>query len=133
MTIRVISLLALGALLWTGPAWSQVSLPLSHLNITSAFGNRVHPVTGLYCFHAGVDLRAHHDTVSTVLNGRVENAGYDPFLGIFIKITSGPFLITYGHLSQCFVNKGDSLVVASPIGITGYAKCINMYSILITS
>ena len=117
--MRMAPLLALAAWLLPCLAWSQFSLPLKHLKVTSGFGNRIHPVTGCYAFHAGIDLRSHKDTVLSVLDGRVENTGFDALLGIFITIKSGPFLITYGHLSQCFVNKGDSLTAASPLGISG--------------
>ncbi|WP_183573780.1 M23 family metallopeptidase [Mucilaginibacter sp. X5P1] len=115
----MIRFLALTVLLRASPVYAQVGLPLRHLFITSGFGNRVHPVTGSYGFHYGIDLRARSDTVLAVLDGRVENAGYNLFLGIFIRISSGPFTITYGHLSQCFVCIGDSLATGSPMGVTG--------------
>jgi len=97
----------------------MLALPLKQLQVTSAFGNRVHPITGNYHFHAGVDLRANYDTVYSIFNSRVVATGYDNGLGIFIKIANGPFLITYGHLSQCFVNRGDSVNVTGSLGISG--------------
>jgi murein DD-endopeptidase MepM/ murein hydrolase activator NlpD len=117
--MRLSPILALTIVFQAALAWPQVSLPLRNLKITSGFGNRIHPVTGRYGFHSGVDLRAHADTVLSALNGLVDFAGYDPLLGVFITISSGPFLISYGHLSQCFVGIGDSLPAGSPIGITG--------------
>jgi len=96
-----------------------VCLPLRHLSLTSPFGCRVHPLTGIYTLHAGVDLRADLDTVYAVIDSRVEAVGNDPVLGTFIRITNGPFCITYGHLAIAFVGNGDSLAVAQPIGISG--------------
>ena len=103
-----------------------VSLPLRHLSLTSPFGYRVHPVTGIYSFHEGIDLRAHRDTIYAVLNGVVQQTGYDPLLGIFIRLDNGNFRSTYGHLSQLFVLPGDSVSAGNAIGVTGYAKCLVM-------
>ena len=96
-----------------------VSLPLRHLSLTSPFGFRVHPVTGVYSFHEGIDLRAHRDTIYAVLNGVVQQTGYDPLLGIFIRLDNGNFRSTYGHLSQLFVLPGDSVSAGNAIGVTG--------------
>jgi murein DD-endopeptidase MepM/ murein hydrolase activator NlpD len=46
-----------------------VCLPLKHLKINSEYGYRIHPLTGKYAMHAGVDLKARHDTVYAILNG----------------------------------------------------------------
>jgi murein DD-endopeptidase MepM/ murein hydrolase activator NlpD len=93
-----------------------LALPLRHLQVTSAFGNRIHPLSGTYKPHAGVDLKANYDTVYAVINGRL-TYGFEPALGVFIKITSGPLTITYGHLSQIFTD--DSVNAGSPIAISG--------------
>jgi murein DD-endopeptidase MepM/ murein hydrolase activator NlpD len=94
-------------------------LPLHLLQVTSAFGFRIHPVTGKYSFHAGIDLRARSDTVFAVLPGTVLHVGYDPLLGIFVRLYHGDFETTYGHLSQIFVLAGDSVSSATALGITG--------------
>ena len=94
-------------------------LPLRHLQLNSRFGYRVHPLTGRYSFHAGIDLRARHDTVFSVLPGSVLKAGFDERSGVFITVRHGPFQSAYGHLSQVFVSERDSLSCGQPIGITG--------------
>jgi len=96
-----------------------LALPLRHLQVTSAFGDRVHPVTGKYCLHTGVDLKASYDTVYSIFKSRVVATGYRPDIGEFIKIANGPFIITYGHLSQLFVLPNDSLAAAVPLGVSG--------------
>ena len=98
---------------------AQPCLPLKHIFLTSPFGFRIHPVTGRTGFHAGVDLSAHRDTVFAVLPGRVIAEGFDPFLGIFIRLSHGEFQSIYGHLSQLFIFKGDSVQLNAPIGVTG--------------
>lgn len=116
---RTCYLVLAACLAMTGPACAQVSLPLKHLRVTSSFGNRIHPLTGKDCFHEGVDLRAHSDTVYAAIPGRVASVGYHPFIGIFIKIQNGPLCAIYGHLSMCLVATGDSLACGIPIAISG--------------
>lgn len=94
-------------------------LPLRHLSLTSGYGYRVHPITGLVRFHAGIDLRARQDTVFAVMPGRVDFVGYDPVPGVHIRLCSGDFTFVYGHLSQVFVLAGDSVNSCTPLGITG--------------
>jgi len=94
-------------------------LPLRHLELTSGYGYRVHPVTGRFCFHSGIDLRARHDTVFAVLPGRVVFTGYDAITGVHLRLTSDDFELLYGHLSRVFVLAGDSVEAGSPLGVTG--------------
>jgi len=94
-------------------------LPLKHLQLTSTYGYRIHPVTGNYSFHSGIDLKARHDTVFSVLGGRVKFMGYDNITGVHIRVKSGDFELLYGHLSQVFVLAGDSVHAGKPLGITG--------------
>lgn len=100
-------------------ACCMMCLPLRHLQVTSVYGYRVHPLTGQYQFHRGIDLRARSDTVFAVLPGRVMAAAYDPLLGFYIRLEHGPFETLYGHLSQVFVLAGDSVSVCYPVGISG--------------
>ena len=44
-------------------------LPLKHLHLNSAYGNRIHPLTGQLKFHSGIDLKARNDTVFAVSGG----------------------------------------------------------------
>jgi murein DD-endopeptidase MepM/ murein hydrolase activator NlpD len=94
-------------------------LPLKNLRITSSYGYRHHPVTGKYAFHAGVDLRAKHDTVYAVMDGSVNDVGYNNFLGIYIRLEHEDFQSLYGHLSRVFVVPGETIEAGDPIGITG--------------
>lgn len=96
-----------------------LALPLRHLSLTSGYGYRIHPVTGRFSFHSGIDLRARHDTVFAVMPGRIGFVGYDPVTGVHIRLCSGDFTLLYGHLSQVFVLPGDSVNSWTPLGITG--------------
>ena len=95
-------------------------LPLKNLHLTSSYGYRLHPVTGKYAFHAGVDLRAKHDTVFAIMDGSVNAVGYNDFLGIYIRLDhSGDIQSLYSHLSRVFVGSGETIEAGDPIGITG--------------
>jgi len=96
-----------------------VCLPLRHLSLTSGYGYRIHPVTGQYRFHAGVDLKARNDTVFAVMPGVISATGHDPLLGVYIRLHCIPFEVNYGHLSQIFVLPGDSVYCGEPIGKSG--------------
>lgn len=98
-----------------------VCLPLRHLQITSGYGYRVHPLTGKYQFHKGIDLRARSDTVFAVLAGKVDASAYDSLLGFYVRLANGDFETLYGHLSQVFVLAGDSVIAGSALAITGYS------------
>jgi murein DD-endopeptidase MepM/ murein hydrolase activator NlpD len=96
-----------------------VCLPLKHLKINSDFGYRIHPITGKYAMHAGVDFKARHDTVYAILDGVVESTGYNGGLGINIWLAHGQVESVYGHLSSILVADQDSVTAGEPIGITG--------------
>jgi murein DD-endopeptidase MepM/ murein hydrolase activator NlpD len=96
-----------------------VCLPLKHLQINSDFGFRIHPVSGRYTLHQGVDLKARHDTVYAILSGIVKSAGYDENLGLYIRLSHGTVESVYGHLSRILVGRTDSVTAGEPIAITG--------------
>ena len=96
------------------------SLPLRHLELTSSFGNRIHPISGEWKMHYGIDLSARRDTVFCVLNGVVSQIGYDPLLGIYIRVVHDKGIqTTYGHLRSPWVIAQDTVTAGQPIGITG--------------
>lgn len=99
--------------------YGLICLPLARLQISSAFGFRLHPVTGRYAFHNGADFRAQADTVFAVADGKVTVVGYDPLLGIHIMIGHDGFTSVYGHLSRVFVVAGEPAVAGQPIAVTG--------------
>jgi murein DD-endopeptidase MepM/ murein hydrolase activator NlpD len=93
--------------------------PLKQFRLTSPFGFRLHPITGKYQFHNGIDLAANQDTVFAILSGQVDTIAYDPISGIYIRLNHCDFQSLYLHLSQIFVLQGDSVTNNMPIGVTG--------------
>jgi murein DD-endopeptidase MepM/ murein hydrolase activator NlpD len=96
-----------------------VCLPLKHLKINSEYGYRIHPLSGKYALHGGVDLKARNDTVFAILDGYVKSASYDNGLGINIRLAHGAVESVYGHLSRILIAPQDSVTAGEPIGITG--------------
>lgn len=95
-------------------------LPLRHLRLTSAFGWRVHPITGKFQFHKGIDLAARHDMVYSILDGVVSKIGYNRLIGNYILITH-PWDVQslYGHLSVIAVLPGEQVTLGQSIAISG--------------
>jgi murein DD-endopeptidase MepM/ murein hydrolase activator NlpD len=102
-----------------GIACCLICLPLARLYITSSFGYREHPVTGIYGFHNGVDLRARSDTVFAMADGTVLRTGYDDLSGIVITLAHPGLTSVYGHLREVFVSPAETVTAGQPIGITG--------------
>jgi len=94
--------------------------------ITSRFGIRSDPITGLRRFHNGVDLaNAVGTPVQASMSGRVAMLGYNPNFGKYI-ILSHPegFQTLYGHLDAFMVQKGERVSQGQTIarmGNTGYS------------
>ncbi|WP_430972962.1 M23 family metallopeptidase [Sunxiuqinia rutila] len=96
------------------------SPPLRHLDVTSGFGYRFHPILKSQMFHSGIDFRARNDTVFAVLAGiitqKTESPGYGKRINIFL---GKQYECLYAHLSQTFVHKGEWVEPGQAIGITG--------------
>ena len=98
----------------------EIASPLKHLKQTSGFGWRIHPITGKFLFHRGVDLAARNDTVFSIMNGVVTKIGNNPVIGNYILITHPDDVQSvYGHLSAIAVLPDDQVTAGQPIGITG--------------
>lgn len=94
-------------------------MPLKNLQLTSSFGWRRHPVTGKADFHKGVDLSARSEPIYSVLKGIVNETGFNPILGNFIRIEHGAVQSIYGHLSLIIVRAGQTVDAAQVIGMSG--------------
>jgi murein DD-endopeptidase MepM/ murein hydrolase activator NlpD len=89
--------------------------------ITSAFGNRYHPVTGVYKMHTGIDIGAAYGTSILAANkGTVIVAGWDNAYGNCIIIDHGGGITTlYGHSSKLCVSVGQTVSKGEVIGKVG--------------
>jgi murein DD-endopeptidase MepM/ murein hydrolase activator NlpD len=90
--------------------------------ITSAFGWRVHPITGALRFHYGTDLGAPMGTpVLAAYSGRVAIADFMQGYGLTVVMRnkSDTSEALYGHMSEIFVKPGDWVEQGQAIGRVG--------------
>jgi murein DD-endopeptidase MepM/ murein hydrolase activator NlpD len=96
--------------------------PTESVHITSSFGWRVDPVTGLGTrLHRGLDLRgAPGDLVLSIGAGTVAFVGHDPLLGNLVVVDHGEGLESfYGHLSDVLVVTDVAVDRGAAIGLVG--------------
>jgi murein DD-endopeptidase MepM/ murein hydrolase activator NlpD len=95
--------------------------PVQGFRLTSAFGNREHPILGGVRMHEGVDLAVPTGTpIYAPADGLVEMAQRFGSYGNFIKILHGGEMETrYGHLSAYNVTAGEYVHKGDVIGYVG--------------
>jgi len=99
---------------------AAAAFPVTSFALTSPYGPRTHPVTGERSkFHYGIDLRAFYEPVYSVLDGEVVDVGYGPVIGNFVRIKSGDFILTYGHLSLALIASGQQVHAGEAVAISG--------------
>ncbi|HNQ96935.1 MAG: M23 family metallopeptidase [Spirochaetales bacterium] len=94
--------------------------------LTSRYGYRKDPFTGVRSFHTGIDLAAPTGTsVKATLDGRVATTGYSPVYGNYIILShDGGYQSLYGHLSAISTRRGQYIqqgIVIGKVGNTGYS------------
>jgi len=89
--------------------------------VSSTYGWRADPFTGMARFHGGVDLRAAYgQTVPAAAGGRVVSAGEQGAYGLAVVIEHNTGIQTrYAHLSAIDVAVGDSVRQGQDIGRVG--------------
>ncbi len=97
---------------------------LDGYRITDYFGLRVHPVTGKFGTHEGLDLSGRRgDPVYATANGIVEYVNNNPrrsSFGRMVRVNHGFGLVTvYAHLNRINVKVGDTIDRFYEIGEVG--------------
>jgi len=89
--------------------------------ISSGFGWRKSPFTGLREFHQGLDISSKRGTpIIAPADGKVISTGKALHIGNFIKIKHNDMFTTlYGHLLQFKVEKGQKVKRGDTIGLMG--------------
>jgi murein DD-endopeptidase MepM/ murein hydrolase activator NlpD len=110
--------------------------PIPGAPITSPYGMRVHPITGVYKLHDGTDFGAacgtpvHASGTGTVIS-EYYNAGYGNRLIIAHGVINGQNVQTaYNHLSRYAVSSGQHVVkgqVIAYVGSTGYSTGCHLH------
>lgn len=94
--------------------------------ISSPFGYRNDPFTGVRTFHTGIDIAAPVGTsIKVTLDGRVATTGYSPVYGNYVIVShDGGYQSLYAHMSRILVARGQWVVqggVLGAVGNTGYS------------
>ena len=106
-----------GEMAWPVPGYTK---------ITSNYGMRTHPITGVYKLHTGVDISAPMGAEFVAANdGIVTKAYYNSAYGNMVMIDHGGGISTlYAHGSEILVQVGQTVKRGDPIlkvGSTGYS------------
>jgi murein DD-endopeptidase MepM/ murein hydrolase activator NlpD len=114
---------------------AKLSWPLAgrgRSSVTSPFGMRKDPNTGVSSFHKGIDIDgAREERVLAAAAGEIVFAGRMSGFGIVVMIDHGGRLITvYGHLSRAAVKLEDVVErgqVIGYVGTTGNARGTHLH------
>ena len=95
--------------------------PLSAKYITSGYGMRKDPKTGVLQFHGGIDFRGKTGTtIMASMDGVVSVVGENRLYGKYIIIShSNGYKTLYGHMSAYSVKQGDRVARGRKIGEVG--------------
>jgi murein DD-endopeptidase MepM/ murein hydrolase activator NlpD len=92
-------------------------------HISMAFGQNIHPITGAWYIHKGLDFSTWRsgDPVIATANGQVVTVAYDPAnFGNYVIIKHKHGMYTrYAHLSVTRVTKGQFVSQGDVIGLVG--------------
>lgn len=91
------------------------------VSITDAYGYRIHPLSGTYKWHNGVDLAAGSGTaIYATKSGTVTSATYNEAYGYMVTINHGDgYSSLYGHMTNYIVSAGDYVTQGQTIGYVG--------------
>lgn len=89
--------------------------------ITSRFGKRKHPVTGMYSFHNGIDIACKIGTRIVAPDNGVISEIWDHVLGgkCIAMVSSKGTRFGFAHLSERTVVKGQTVVEGQEIARSG--------------
>ncbi|MDR0496539.1 MAG: M23 family metallopeptidase [Treponema sp.] len=95
--------------------------PVRGARLSSPFGWRNDPFTGVRRHHAAVDLSAPQGTpVRAAMEGKISALGFENTYGNYIIVSHpGGYQTMYAHLHSVLVKKGDSVAQGSQIGTVG--------------
>ena len=96
--------------------------PVYNMNISSRYGNRLHPIDGHNKFHSGIDIVSKDGDLAVIAvnDGVVEYIGHSKGYGLSIILNHGNRVTTkYAHLSKVLVMNNNKVTAGQTIGIMG--------------
>lgn len=108
------------SLIGWSPVAGELVWPTDGTKITSTFGSRVHPITGVVKLHAGVDIGVPVGTsVYAAKSGKVIFADYMGNAGNAIMIQHSDMETRYYHLDKIKVESGQEVEAGEEIAESG--------------
>ncbi len=104
------------------PSSSGWVSPVPYYTLTSPFGMRVHPISGKWKMHNGVDMAAAQGTpIYAAKSGKVTVASYQAGgAGYYVSINHGDgFSSVYMHMTHFIVSPGQYVNAGQVIGYVG--------------
>ncbi len=104
------------------PSSSGWVCPVPYYTLTSPFGMRVHPISGKWKMHNGVDMAAAQGTpIYAAKSGKVTVASYQAGgAGYYVSINHGDgFSSVYMHMTHFIVSPGQYVTTGQVIGYVG--------------
>ena len=104
------------------PSSSGWVCPVPYYTLTSPFGMRVHPISGQWKMHNGVDMAAAQGTpIYAAKSGKVTTASYQAGgAGYYVSINHGDgFSSIYMHMTHFIVSPGQYVNAGQVIGYVG--------------
>ncbi len=94
--------------------------------LTSHFGNRIDPISGVRRSHTGIDMALPKGTpIKAAMGGKVITATFSPIFGYYVVIDHGNgYQSLYGHMTKFVVKAGQYVSQGQKIGnlgSTGYS------------
>ncbi|MDR1429295.1 MAG: M23 family metallopeptidase, partial [Spirochaetaceae bacterium] len=89
--------------------------------LSSPYGWRQDPISGVRRFHSAIDLAASTGTtIKAAMDGRIQSVGFNSTYGKYIIMTHGNnYQTMYAHLSLVSVEQGDAVIQGNKIGEVG--------------
>ena len=99
----------------------DLSQPVNPILISSRYGNRLHPIAGVWRLHSGVDLKASSGApITAAAAGVVSRAGWFGGYGNMVDIAHPGGLTTrYAHMSSIGIEEGAVVAQGDVIGLVG--------------
>lgn len=106
----------------SAPSSSGWVCPVPYYTLTSPFGMRIHPISGKWKMHNGVDMAAAQGTpIYAAKSGKVTTASYQAGgAGYYVSINHGDgFSSVYMHMTHYIVSPGQYVTAGQVIGYVG--------------
>ncbi|HAE21738.1 MAG TPA: M23 family peptidase [Spirochaetaceae bacterium] len=100
--------------------------------LSSYFGYRANPFTGVRQFHNGLDIVAQANTpAKAAMDGRVAETGYSAVFGNFVILShADSYQTLYAHLNAISVRTGQNINQGTTVGLigsTGYSTGTHLH------